>query len=355
DMISPVDTMDEGETLSKALRRLEDSEILVATKNGKYAGELRPDMLLRFKGDADIEKVKRIARKGQVISEKDASKFANVFDKFSNSGMSRLVVLDRNDKPLGIIRASDVLRHLTDSLSSEKATEFMEKVISADASTPSDKAEEMMARNGVSELAVLEKGKLLGMLHVKDLAIKVKPYLHKKMHNVKQSQRMDVEKESIKSVMTPEFEIRKVLSSQSLGDALRTSNFEEAYVFEGQKMLGRVSYYKILKGFEIKEPAKVEISGLGREEEMFKESLYGECAALLSKFGKGGEIHLRIKSARKGKEKKLYDVHGRLEIGGKTFVCASTEMKGHRENWDLGMAVSEVLFELREMYVKSKR
>ena len=114
-----------------------------------------------------------------------------------------------------------------------------------------------------------------------------------------------------------------------------------------------------LKKLQADYVAKLEkVTGLSADkakEEMFKESLYGECAALLSKFGKGGEIHLRIKSARKGKEKKLYDVHGRLEIGGKTFVCASTEMKGHRENWDLGMAVSEVLFELREMYVKSKR
>ncbi|MFH1443030.1 MAG: hypothetical protein ABIG96_03265, partial [Candidatus Micrarchaeota archaeon] len=83
--------------------------------------------------------------------------------------------------------------------------------------------------------------------------------------------------------------------------------------------------------------------------------IFEECAKILRKFGKGGSLHLRIKSSRKGKSRKIFEVHGRMEIAGRAYVSSTPEITRHRENWDLGMAVSEVLLELSKMYLKAKR
>lgn len=355
-LITPIEVIDAEETLSRGLKRLEDSEMLIVTKEGKYFGELRPDVLIRFKGDADSVKVKRVARKGSIISERDASKFELIFRKFSKSGMKWIAVLNSQGKPIGKVHSRDVLRAVCDSIEGTGIGEYLEKVVTIDGATPADKAEELMAKNGVLELAVFEKGIFAGMLTARDLAVKVKPYLHKKMHNVEQKQRVDVEKEPILSILTPDFALRRVQSGSGVAESLRGTNFEEAYVFDGGRLRGKLSYFKILKGLELVEPAHIEVSGLTPEEGMFKESIFEECASLLRKFSpQGGSLHLRVKSSRKGREKKIYEVHGRLELNGMSFVASTPEISGHRENWDLGMAVGEVLKELKKSYLKKKR
>ncbi|HLC47827.1 MAG TPA: CBS domain-containing protein [Candidatus Norongarragalinales archaeon] len=353
-LIRSVETIDGEETLSKGLKRLADSEMLVVTRNGKYAGELRADMLLRFKADADVEKIRKVARKGSIVSERDAGKFGTLFEKFSKSGMRWLVVVSAMGKPVGMVHAQDLLRSVADSVKGQDVRECMEKVITVDAGTPSDKAEELMVKSNVRELAVFDGGKFAGVLTARDIAVKIKPYMRKKLHTIKPREMMDVEKEPVRSILTPEFEIRKAQLGMGIGEALRAADFEEAYIFEGQKLKGRLSYYKILKGLELVEPAHIEVSGLTSEENMFKESIFEECALLLRKFGKGGRIHLHIKSSRKGKEKKIFEIHGRLEIGKMSFVCTTPEIQGHKENWDLGMAVAEVLAELKKSYLKRK-
>ncbi|MFH1257430.1 MAG: hypothetical protein V1658_00675, partial [Candidatus Micrarchaeota archaeon] len=76
---------------------------------------------------------------------------------------------------------------------------------------------------------------------------------------------------------------------------------------------------------------------------------------LLRKFGKGGSLHLRIRSAKKGKDRKIFEVHGRLEMDGTAFVSSTHEMKARRGNWELGAAVAEVLKELKKSYLRKKK
>ncbi|MFH1750568.1 MAG: CBS domain-containing protein, partial [Candidatus Micrarchaeota archaeon] len=316
-LITPVETIDADEMLSKGLKKLEDSEVIAVTRAGKYAGELRPDMLLRFKGDADTIKVGRVARRASVISEKDAAKFDLLFSKFSRSGQRSVIITDKAGRPSGIALAKNVLMIAAEALKGTKASDVLEKVLVADGSMPADKAEEMMVRNGAKEIAVLEEGKFSGILSARDIAVKIKPYLHQKLHDKGRREKVNLERVPIRSVLTPEFEIRKVGPGKSAFDALTEAEFEEAYVFDGQKLMGKVSYFKLLKGLELEEPAHIEISGLGPEEAMFKESIFEECAKILRKFGKGGSLHLRIKSSRKGKSRKIFEVHGRMEIAGR--------------------------------------
>ncbi|MBI5224840.1 CBS domain-containing protein [Candidatus Micrarchaeota archaeon] len=355
EMIRPAQTMEQGEMLSKALRKMEDHEAIVVSKNGKYAGILASEMLLRFNANADNVKIGSVCKKGIVMQEKDASKTSELIRKFSSENTHTIVVLDSKNRIVGIVRRADVLRRATDALSKSTVSEFMEKIGSVESSQTVEKAEGIMAKSqGATELAVLEKGKFVGVLTSRNLAVKIKPYLHKKMHRVEQHIKIDLEKEIVKNILTPSFEIQRLSMNQSAISALEKTGFEDGFVFDGNRLLGKFSASKILGNLEFEEPAHIELSGLGVEEAMFKESIFEECESLIKKYGKGGALHLRVKSARKGKGKKIYEVHGRFEIDGKAYVCSTPEIKQHRENWDLSMAVSEVLDELKKSYLKGK-
>ncbi len=353
-LVTPVETIDADERLSKALRKLEDHAALIVTKNGRYVGILQPEMLLRFKDNAERIKVGKLVKRGSVVLE-DELEAKEVLERFSKSNLKSIVVLDKHQRPIGNIESRKVIQLAGGAFSGRKAEEYLEEVIAIEAETPADKAEELMAKNGASELVVVEKGKIIGMLTARDIAVKIKPYLHKKMRGWDFKRRMDVEKEVVKSILTPEFAIKKVRGDESAMEALKSANFEEAFVFEGMNLRGKLSISKMLEELQPQTPSKIEISGLGTDEELFKDSIFEECSAVLRKFRKGGNVYLRIKSARKGKAKKIYEVHGRLEIDGKRFVCSTPELTNHRENWDLSMAVSEVLGELKKSYLKSKR
>ncbi|MFH0971284.1 MAG: CBS domain-containing protein [Candidatus Micrarchaeota archaeon] len=353
-LISPVETIDAGEMASKALRKLEDHKMLIVTNNGKYAGELHPALVLRFKANAEKVKIGKLARKGSIMLENEV-RFQKVLEKFSGGDVKWIAVLDKNLKPIGIVDAAAVLQNAGEALAGITAAEFMDAVPFIEASTGADKAEELMLKKGVQEIAVQEKGKFLGLITARDIAVKVKPYLHKKLHDLEQREKINVERESVRSILTPEFEVKKAGSGEALFDALRNAQFGEVFVFDGPQLKGKVAYPKIMQQLKFIEPAHIEVSGLNAEEAMFKDSIFEECAALLRKFGKGGSLHLRVKSSLKGKGKKIYELHGRLEIDGKAFVCSTPGMKQHREKWALGMAVAEVLDELKKSYLKTKR
>jgi CBS domain-containing protein len=353
ELISPVEMADFDEMLSKVLNKFENQDVLIVTKDGKYFGELYPGMLLKFKDNAQQVRIGKIAKKGSVIEEKQTS-IREILERFSGGSTRWLCVLNKYDKPVGLIKTKAILPHIAQALVGRKAFEFMEKTLNVDANTPTDKAEQLMVNAGSEELAVIENGRFLGLLTSRDLAVKIKPYLHQKFRDSKETSKIDVEKERVASILTPEFELHKVSMHDGAYDAMKSADFGEAYVFSGPMLQGKLSYQKMLSRIRLEPPTHIEISGLGPEENMFKESIFEEAAALLTKFGKGGNLHLRIKSAYKGKAKKIYEVHGRLEIDGKSYVCSPHQAKGHKENWDIGMAIAEALTELRKMYLKAK-
>ncbi|MEK6843549.1 MAG: CBS domain-containing protein, partial [Candidatus Micrarchaeota archaeon] len=92
EMIKPAQTLEYDEMLSKALRKLEDNDAIVVSKNGKYAGILMPEMLLRFNANADNVKIGNVCKKGIVMLEKDAAKTSELIRKFSNENTHTIVV-----------------------------------------------------------------------------------------------------------------------------------------------------------------------------------------------------------------------------------------------------------------------
>ncbi len=352
-LVTRVETLESNENASKALRMFEDNDLLVITRAGKYFGILTPEMVLRFSADADRTKAGRLATNSGVIKEKEL-KYLDLARKLAGSRFGCVIVLDGAGRPIGMVNAASLLKFSPETARRFKAGELVEVLPSLEADTRVDKAIEVLIKKGATEAGVLDDGKFIGILTARDIAAKIKPYLHKKNHDLEQREWADPSKDRIRGVMTPEFSIRRVPASLDLSQALEEVEYGNAYVFEGPLLKGRLEPFKALAGIEEEAPSHIEISGLGPDEAIFRESIFEECASVLRKFGKGGTLHLRVRSARKGKGKKIYEVHGRLEIGRMAFVCATPEMAKHGQNWDLWMAISEVLEELKKSYLKKK-
>ncbi|MDP3742205.1 MAG: hypothetical protein Q8R15_02720 [Candidatus Micrarchaeota archaeon] len=102
------------------------------------------------------------------------------------------------------------------------------------------------------------------------------------------------------------------------------------------------------------------VSGLKKEEHMFKESLEEAAKATAErlektvKFSPEDEIHLQIRSHIEGR-KKRFDVKARITVQGNVYNSKEPDKDEHRDIWDLHLATKEALEELKNYVEKQAR
>ena len=104
---------------------------------------------------------------------------------------------------------------------------------------------------------------------------------------------------------------------------------------------------------------KILVNGLKPEEHMFQESLIeiGQAAAekleKMVEFSPEDELHLQIKSHVDGK-KKRFEVKARISVKGTVYSVSEPNTDQHRDEWDLHIAVRDVLEELKKVVEKHR-
>ncbi|SHH28342.1 CBS domain-containing protein [Tepidibacter thalassicus] len=102
------------------------------------------------------------------------SNIAKAADIMRTLDVGIVPVCDENKTPVGVITDRDiVLRSITDTVNANQNVESImsRNVVSVTPDTDAHEAAELMARNQIRRLPVVENNKLVGMLSLGDLAV----------------------------------------------------------------------------------------------------------------------------------------------------------------------------------------
>lgn len=121
-----------------------------------------------------MENAKKIMTK-KVITCSPTGTLLQVQQLMVNSSISRVVIVNENNQPVGIITQKDMIDFLVADKSKRgneeiKAEEVMtKKLITAKRKTPIAKIAETMAKKGISSVIIVDdKGKLVGIITKSD-------------------------------------------------------------------------------------------------------------------------------------------------------------------------------------------
>lgn len=351
-------TIDGDETVSKAMPLFNRTDFVVVTDAaGKYAGALSAADLARFADYAGKTRVSTRARKGAVVFEGQAEA-GKVIRLFADNRLEGLPVLDSAKKIKGVVDKRCVLEEVIglETATEVKAGECVEPLSSIACNETASQANSLMLRSGRREIVVTDGSKAVGTLSALDLARKVKPFMRQPFKTTEAVEKTGVEEAAVEEIMSPLSEEDVVPADSSLAEAARlmaANGGRMLLVEEDGRLKGTLSFHGLLKSLagarELGSPPKVEITGLAGEEKFMRESIAEECGRLLSKIGRDAELSLRVKGVVR-KRRKEYEVKARLSVGGKRLHCSTPSERFHRANWDLHLAVKEVLAELKKRY-----
>lgn len=125
--------------------------------------------------------VSTVMSKSVIVANKFHN-FSEVLELFSRHGMHHLPILDGNDKIIGIVSSNDLMKIFIDpkyrniSLNSDEADKLINipDIMTADVITVSPKdtikhAAQIFAEKHFQAMPVVEDGKVVGIISVKDL------------------------------------------------------------------------------------------------------------------------------------------------------------------------------------------
>ncbi|MEM3422186.1 MAG: CBS domain-containing protein [Candidatus Bilamarchaeaceae archaeon] len=320
--------LDGSEPLSKALGSILDSNTaVIISKNGKYYG-LIDDRNLRVAG-ADPAKVKceTVVVKPPVISED-----SNIFERteaFLLGRFKALPVIDKNQKPLGIITRVEVLKELLalDIVPDINVKNLMSSpVYTIDENSTIGEAKRKMKEYDAKKLVVTKKGKPVGVfssLDLAGLAIKPKETTHM-MRGVVAKKSIDDQPLAFfyrpttitMSERSTVKEAARLMIQKEISHIIIISD-------KDAKPIGVLSALDIFKWVKQKLEEKVEVtvSGLDAETKMLHDEIKGTIEKIAEKFRESYGIE-RVKVHVKS-TKSFYSV--KLHVEGKEKFVVSAE------------------------------
>ncbi|MFH1107001.1 MAG: CBS domain-containing protein [Candidatus Micrarchaeota archaeon] len=360
--IAEAATIPADESISKAFSMLSRADyIVVVDADGRYAGELSAPEFGKFTPNEGKTKAASRARKGAVISGGKIDS-GHILRLFAENRLEGLPVLDSNRRVVGVVDRGCVLEEACSLPLAQgmRALEAAEAVSSIAAGDTASQATGLMLRSGAREIVVTEGSKAVGTVSVLDIARKVKPHMRLPFRTATESGREGAGKERVESVMSQLADESVIGAGTSLAEAARrmlSNGGRMLLVYDGGKIRGAVTFHGLLKAIVSQQPAAgpskaVVVTGLKEDERAMRKSVEAECTKAISRMRGDAVLHLRVRSIERSNGRKEYEVRTVLEVGGRRLHGSTPDIRGHRENWDLHLAVKEVLADLRKQYEK---
>lgn len=340
--------------LSKIISLISSSEahgVGVVDESRKLVGVIDDRTLRGFSEDAELTKARSVAEKTMAFEEANNSP-EQAIEFFLNSH-SRVLPVVKKGVPRGCITRSGVLKLLLGKqvVKNKRVSEFMHAAVTArEGEEIAQAIARMRAVNAYHLLVVDERGRLAGILSDYDIACKVVPHYRTKFREDRMpTSEQGVEQESVSSIMTAV--VDGVSPQTPLEEAAKTmasKNITALAVVEGGKPVGLLTARGILHCCLVDKPGNVVVLGLRPDEKMLRESIAGECDALMEKLERKMRpqlLTLHVKSKQEG-AKRRYAVHGRLFVSGRVLSASTPDVHSHRAAWDAHLAAKEVLEEL---------
>ncbi|MBU1197212.1 CBS domain-containing protein [Candidatus Micrarchaeota archaeon] len=350
--------VEENESLSKAIGYLKETDFLIMTRKGKYAGEITANQLVWYTGDARATKAATVARKGTVMYE--PLNDDHILQKFAEGRIEGAAVLDERMRVRGILNKKNILE-LAESyaeLKTSKVRDVMTPAYTIDKDSTIDQANRLMTRNRLQQLVVTEGKKAVGKFSELDMVRNVKPYLHQSDRSRTVRAKMDVEKERVQNVMSALEDTDYIAATDSLAEAAEKLRMRNEciplIVIDQGKLKGLIGFHEVIQMLAPRPESKVTIVGLKEEGKFSKRSIEEEARKLLKRVGGEGHVQLHVKSKRKGKHRKEYEVAGRLRVDGEEVYANPSRLK-HRNYGDLHQGIKDALDALQRIWERRIR
>lgn len=354
--------IDENESVSKVISLLTNlahhNAAIVVTRNGKYFGMLDNRMLRSFSDDPTRAKAGAIAMKTPTLALD--SNLKEVVEKFKGSNCKSMPVLNQHSDVIGIITRLGAVALMLDSkwLDGIKVADVMQtSIIKFFEKEAISKVLKTFKEKNAFRAAVLnENKKLAGVVTSYDLTTKVRKANKESARdfNFFPVEKMKVEAEAIKSIMS--INPVTVDERETLKNACKVlinSKLSGLVVTNKEEVVGVLSARDVLNLFKENEKMKVSISGLSKEQRIFKESLIQEADAFSCKLLKrvavepedSLEAHVKTHTAAKGKQHR-YEIHAYLKLANKLYTASNDATQNSKEAWDLNASFKQTLLEL---------
>ncbi|MCX6775849.1 MAG: CBS domain-containing protein [Candidatus Micrarchaeota archaeon] len=343
DSIEEAFTVDYEEPLTKAISELpRHKTCLVVLKNKKYVG-IVDDWTITSSAVEHTSKVGSIAICAPTITRNTS--VLNICRLFF-SGPYRALPVIEEDKIIGILPRNEALKLIVDEglLEKGKVEELMFKPVPRiDLKSHLGRAKSKMRGNQYGKLAVVDEGKLVGVLTAYDFAA----FLSKPRDKLPLGRsKTRLENIPVSSLMREDVHTIKPDASLKESAMEMIKNDVAALIVEsGQKPVGIISARNLFKGVAGPDETALDISGLAEGDRMFVEDIREECMNFLSKLKKSFDVehmYLHFK-----KHRKKYSVHGKLNAGRVSYSASSF-------GWDLRSALKSFLDEMDAIFREEK-
>lgn len=171
EFVSDTAFYDYKDPMSKALSKVNKFGAVVVFKDGAYYG-IVDDRSMAVKGTTKIPQNFPIGKFAKQVPILDMNADIKLAIQTFYDSSSKALPLSENNKIKGILKRTDILKSILSLhlLSSYKANNIMSTpVIAIDQEASLDRARNAMRENNVNRLAVIDKGRLFGMITYKNI------------------------------------------------------------------------------------------------------------------------------------------------------------------------------------------
>ena len=111
--------------------------------------------------------VEKLANRGCITINKGAL-ISELIDLLSSNNIGAVVVVDRGKKPVGMVSERDIIKNLKSNI--KNIEDIMSTdIINCDLSFSSSELMELMNKNKIRHIPIIEKNKLLGIVSIGDV------------------------------------------------------------------------------------------------------------------------------------------------------------------------------------------
>tara|TARA_B100001175_G_scaffold161058_1_gene136458 strand:+ start:3304 stop:3717 length:414 start_codon:yes stop_codon:yes gene_type:complete len=111
--------------------------------------------------------VEKLANRGCITINKGAL-ISELIDLLSSNNIGAVVVVDRGKKPVGMVSERDIIKNLNKNI--KNIEDIMSTdIINCDLSFSSSELMELMNKNKIRHIPIIEKNKLLGIVSIGDV------------------------------------------------------------------------------------------------------------------------------------------------------------------------------------------
>ena len=338
DMETPT-ILDASESVSRAVTEITKTGLpVIVTKNGKYVGLIDERAIRQHISDSSKEKCGTIAERAPVLSPD-----STVMDacKAFFAGRYKAIPVIRGSRVEGVISRRTLLNELLSEkmLSRKRVSEVMTSpVATMDIGSSVGQARSELRRHNIRRLVVTDRGRIVGLLSVFDMASFVSS---RKQSDAfyRGGEKTSMDSHPIASYMKKQVET--INQSESLASAVKKMLERQVaalVVADAGYPQGIVTAKDILHSALAEEKtARVFVSGLPYEQRDFQDEIVREGEKLMGKLGKnftGSSLAFHIKGDGPG-----FAIRAQL-IGKKSYNAAASDFR-------LEVALGRVLKELK--------